>query len=208
MPTIRTKLSSLIGVAVILLVAAGCRGTVSDKPPVHPVLNMDFQEKFEAQEKNDFFADGRAMRTPVAGTVARGFLREDTEFYTGRHENGALVAKNPLPVTPELLSRGQHRFNIYCSPCHGEAGDGQGIISTGGYGLVPATSYHDDRLRSIEDGHFFDVITHGIRTMQPYGYQIKPHDRWAIVAYIRALQRSQNAAASDVPAEVKEELNN
>lgn len=208
MLSIRITLSRLIGVVALLLAVAGCRGTVSEKPPVHPVLNMDFQEKYEAQEANDFFADNRAMRTPVAGTVARGFLREDTEFYMGRSANGALVAKNPLPITPDLLSRGQERFNIYCAPCHGEAGDGQGIISTGGYGLVPATSYHDDRLRAIEDGHFFDVITHGIRTMQAYGYQIKPHDRWAIVAYIRALQRSQNASVSDVPAEVREELNN
>lgn len=198
----------LSGVFLIAVVAAGCRGTVSDKPPVHPVLNMDYQEKFEAQEKNDFFADSRAMRRPVAGTVARGFLQEDTQFHFGRNPDGSFVADSPVPVTPEILSRGQERFEIYCAPCHGSAGDGQGIISTGGYGLVPATSYHDDRLRSIEDGYLFDVIANGIRTMQPYGYQIKPEDRWAIVAYIRALQRSQHASESDVPAEVRDELNN
>ena len=131
-----------------------------------------------------------------------------TQFHFGRNADGSFVTENPVPVTAELLSRGQERYEIYCAPCHGSAGDGQGIISTGNYGLVPATSYHDDRLRSIEDGYLFDVIVNGIRTMQPYGYQIKPMDRWAIVAYIRALQRSQHASGSDVPAEVRDELDN
>ena len=156
-----------------------------------------------------FFEDGRAMRTPVAGTIPRGFLREDVGFHFGRTESGALLTTIPVPVTAELMERGRERYEVFCTPCHGLAGDGKGVISTGGYeGMVPAPTYHDDRLRQIEDGHLYDVINNGIRTMQGYGYQIPPEDRWAIVAYIRALQRSQNAAAGDVPAEVMEELQN
>lgn len=197
-------------IALVVLVAAtllgGCRGTVSHDPPVHPVLNMDFQQRFEAQEANSFFADGRAMRPPVPGTVARGHLDEDTRFYYGKEADGSFVPKIPIKVDAELLERGRQRFDINCSPCHGKAGDGKGVISTGNYGMVPAPSYHDDRLRSVEDGYLFDVITNGVRTMPSYGYQVPPHDRWAIVSYIRALQRSQNAGASDVPAEVKAQL--
>lgn len=201
-----TRISSIVLLAALAFASVGCRGKVSSKPPVHPVLNMDFQKKFEAQEANAFFADDRAMRPLVPGTIARGFLREDAALNLGKTESGALVKKIPIPVTDELMARGQNRFDIFCTPCHGYAGDGKGIISTGNYGMVPAPTYHDDRLRNIEDGHFFDVITNGIRTMPSYGYQIAPEDRWAIVAYIRALQRSQNASAQDVPADQLEAL--
>jgi mono/diheme cytochrome c family protein len=194
--------------AVGVLVLAGCRGTVSEKPPIHPVLNMDFQEKFEAQEANDFFADGRAMRSLPPGTVARGFLREDVAFHFGRSGDGTFVTTAPLEVTAESMARGRDRYEVFCTPCHGLAGDGKGIVSTGGYGLVPAPTYHDDRLRSIEDGYLYDVISNGVRTMPGYGYQMAPEDRWAVVSYIRALQRSQHAGADDVPAEVREELAN
>lgn len=189
-----------------LATLAGCRGTVSHKPPVHPVLNMDFQERFEAQERNPFYEDGRAMRQPVAGTIPRGHLNDDPRLSYGKEADGSFVVSTPVAVTPELLARGQERYNIYCAPCHGKAGDGQGIISTGNYGMVPSPTYHDDRLRGIEDGYLYDVITNGVRTMPGYGYQVKQSDRWAIVSYIRALQRSQNAGAADVPAEVREEL--
>ncbi|MGA7307204.1 MAG: cytochrome c [Rhodothermales bacterium] len=188
------------------MAVTGCRGTVSHEPPVHPVLNMDFQERFEPQEANSFFADGRAMRPPVPGTIARGHLNEDTRFYYGKEADGSFVKKIPVAVDADLLARGQQRFNINCSPCHGKAGDGKGVISTGNYGMVPAPSYHDDRLRSVEDGYLFNVITNGIRTMPGYGYQVPPKDRWAIISYVRALQRSQNAGAADVPAEVQSEL--
>jgi mono/diheme cytochrome c family protein len=141
------------------------------------------------------------MRPPVNGTVARGFLREDAAMYLGRNEDGSFVRDNPVPVSLELMERGRNRYDIFCSPCHGYAGDGKGIISTGDYGAVPSPTYHDDRLRGVEDGYLFEVITNGIRTMQGYGYQIDPADRWAIVAYVRALQRSQNAGAEDVPGD-------
>ncbi|MFV1981868.1 MAG: cytochrome c, partial [Rhodothermia bacterium] len=164
--------------------------------------------KFEAQEANDFFADGRAMRDLPPGTIPRGFLREDVAFHFGKLENGAFVAKSPVPVTADLMARGRDRYEVFCTPCHGSVGDGKGIVSTGDFGLVPAPTYHDDRLRGIEDGYLFDVISNGVRTMRGYGYQVAPEDRWAIVAYVRALQRSQNASADDVPAEVRETLAN
>lgn len=194
--------------AGVVLILAGCRGTITDKAPVHPVLNMDFQERFEAQEANNFFADGRAMRPLVPGTVARGFLREDVAFHFGKNDDGSFLMESPVSTSTEMLVRGQDRYKVFCSPCHGLAGDGRGIISTGGYTFVPAPTYHDDRLRGVEDGHLYDVVSNGIRTMQGYGYQIAPDDRWAIVAYVRALQRSQHASAEDVPAEVRETLAN
>jgi mono/diheme cytochrome c family protein len=192
------------GLLVGLLALAGCRGMESSKPPIHISPNMDRQEKFIGQQENSLFEDRMAMRPPVAGTVARGFLREDSRFYQGREADGRLVADLPVPTTSALLSRGQERFNIYCAVCHGQAGDGKGILMVGnggaGYGYVPAPDFHVDRLRAIEDGHLYDVITNGIRNMPSYATQIPVADRWAIVAYVRALQRSQYAPATDVPA--------
>ncbi|MEZ4702470.1 MAG: cytochrome c [Rhodothermales bacterium] len=191
------------GVLAGILVLAGCRGTESTKPPIHINPNMDRQEKFIGQQENVFFENRMAMRPPVPGTVARGFLRDDSRFYFGREANGQLVATVPVPMTADLLSRGQERYGIYCSVCHGLAGDGKGIIMVGnggaGYGYVPAPDFHVDRLRTIEDGHIYDVITNGIRNMPAYAQQIPVADRWAIVAYVRALQRSQHAPATDVP---------
>ncbi len=201
MPT-RTTLTVLL--AALLL--AGCRGTLSDKPPVHPNMNMDIQERFDPQEANPFFADGRAMRPPVPGTVARGMLKEDTRFYLGRTESGAYVPQLPVPVTLELLQRGQERYDIFCAVCHGKAGDGQGIIMTGQYGYTPAPSYHTDRLRAIEDGYFYDVIAYGIRNMPGYAQQLSVADRWAVTAYLRALQRSQDAAEGDIPPSVLSQI--
>jgi mono/diheme cytochrome c family protein len=163
---------------------------------------MDWQQRFDPQSANPFFADGRAMRPLVAGTVARGFLREDVRFYFGRDETGAFVRDMPLPMTRELLVRGQERYKIFCSVCHGPVGDGLGIIMTGEYGYVPAPSYHSDELRAQPDGYLYNVVVNGVRTMPGYGTQIPVADRWAIVSYVRALQRSQNADRADVPADV------
>ena len=192
--------------AAAVLALSGCRGMVSDQPPIHPNLNMDFQEKFEPQEANPYFADGRAMRVPVAGTIARGFLRDDAALYQGQTASGGFLPDMPVPLTRELLLRGQQRYNIYCSVCHGKAGNGKGIIMTGGYGYTPAPSYHEDRLRNVEDGYIFNVITNGVRSMPGYAQQIPVADRWAIVSYIRALQRSQNAERGDLPADVLREI--
>lgn len=174
-----------------VLILASCRGQISDKPPIHPQQNMYFQERFNAQEENPFFEDGRAMRMPVEGTVARGQLREDHVLYQGLDETGEFVAENPLPVTSELLYRGQDRYDIYCSVCHGGTGDGQGIIMAGQFGFVPAPTFHQDRLREVPDGEVYSAIANGVRTMPSYATQVRPNDRWAIVAYIRALQQSQ-----------------
>ena len=184
----------------------------SDDAPIHPNLNMDFQEKFEAQEANPFFADGAAMRPPVAGTVARGQLRTtgnaDVEY--GRTGAGGFVADIPLDVTPALLERGQERYNIFCSVCHGPSGDGQGVIMVGnagqGYGYTPAPTYHSDYLRGIEDGYLYNVIANGVRSMPSYGHELPVDDRWAVVAYIRALQTSQNATEADIPLEERDRV--
>lgn len=182
----------------LMLVLAGCRGGTSDLPPVHINPNMDQQERYDPQEANTFFADGRAMRPPVAGTVARGFLREDTAFHFGRTASGDFVPVSPVAITADLMARGKERYEIFCSVCHGSAGDGRGIIMTGGYGYVPAPTYHSDLLRTVPDGYMFDVISNGVRSMPGYAQQIPVADRWAITAYLRALQRSQNAQGVDV----------
>lgn len=197
-----------LAVLLVGLALAGCKGTSFDQPPVHINPNMDFQQRFDPQEENRFFADHRAMRPAVAGTVARGFLNADTRFFLGREADGTLVSATPVPITRELLVRGQERYNIYCAPCHGEAGDGRGIIMTGNYGYVPAPTYHSEALRAQPDGHYYDVILNGVRSMPSYAQQVPVADRWAIVAYIRALQRSQNPAPTDLPATEQASLQN
>ncbi len=182
-----------------LALIVGCyQGRPSEKPPIHLNPNMDNQSKYKAQSHNPFFANGATMRQPVAGTVARGYLREDDAFYRGVDAAGAFVKKAPLKLTAATLTRGQQRYNIYCTPCHGQVGDGKGIIVK--RGLLPPPTFHDPRLRGESDGYFFNAITNGIRNMQAYRHQIPVQDRWAIVHYIRALQRSQNASLEDVPA--------
>ena len=175
-------------------------------------FDMQDQPRYKAYKKSDFFADKRASRDPVDGTVARGQLRENKGFYTGKIDNPNLNApvqtttdasgntlvtsfpndidEFPVPVTKELIDRGQDRFNIYCAVCHGPLGQGDGMVVRRGFPKPP--TYHDDRLRNAPVGHFFDVITNGWGRMNSYAYQVQPADRWAIVAYIRALQVSQN----------------
>lgn len=201
------------GFLVVTFLVAGCRGMVSESPPIHPNLNMDLQERFDPMEPNPFFADNRSMRLPVPGTVARGMLREDDAFYLGRTDGGAYISEIPVPVTRTLLERGQDRYDIFCAVCHGAAGDAQGIIMVGtstitgsGYGYTPAPTFHDDRLRGVEDGYLYDVITNGVRNMPAYGPQIPVMDRWAIVAYVRALQRSQHATLEDIPPAMRGSL--
>jgi hypothetical protein len=158
---------------------------------------MHDQPRFKPMAKSDFYADLRAARLPVEGTVARGQLREDAYFYTGKVGNNP-GDYMPFAVTQEVLSRGRERFNIYCSPCHSRLGDGNGMIPQRGFRHPP--SYHTERLRKAPLGYFFDVMTNGFGAMPEYASQIAPRDRWCIVAYVKALQLSQNAPASDVPA--------
>lgn len=194
------------GLLAVGLLLGGCRGQQSDRPPIHPNLNMDFQERFDPQEANPLFEDNASMRKPVTGTVPRGQLRDTTEIYAGRTSGGEYVERIPIPVTREVLERGQERYNIYCTPCHGQTGEGDGIILQGDYGYPPASSYHIDRLRQAEDGYLYDVIANGTGNMPAYGQQVPVRDRWAIVAYIRALQRSQSAQPDDLPASVRTQL--
>ncbi len=175
---------SPIGLLAVFALA-GCRQDMHDQP------------RFKPLAKSDFYSDLRSARPPVDGVVARGQLHDDVYLYTGK------VGSNPgdympFPVTAEVLTRGQQRFNIYCSPCHSRLGDGNGMIVQRGYKRPP--SYHIERLRKAPLGYFYDVITNGFGAMPDYSAQIPPRDRWDIVAYIRALQLSQNATTADVPA--------
>lgn len=183
------------------MVLAGCRGSSSEAPPIHINLNMDYMERYDPQAASGFFADGRTMRPSVPGTVARGMLKADARFHLGLEPDGSYVQGIPVPVTQAFAERGRERYNIYCAVCHGKAGDGQGIVMTGGYGFA-AIGYHNDRLRQIEDGYLYEVIANGIRTMPAYGQQIPVADRWAITAYLRVLQRSQNATEGDIPFDI------
>jgi mono/diheme cytochrome c family protein len=159
--------------------------------------------RYEAYEKSDFFGDARSMRPQVADTVARGQLREDPVMFAGKQGTG-FVSRMPIALTPQVMHRGRERFDIYCAPCHGAAGRGDGVVVRRGYRVPP--SFHIDRLRGQADGYFFDVITNGFGVMPDYAAQVAPADRWAIVAYVRALQLSQNATVADVPAARRGEL--
>ena len=189
------KIACVSGVALVLV---SCRGQISEKPPIHPTLNMDQQPRKEAQEVNKFFEDNRSMRQPVEGTIARGLKKEDVAYYEGTDADGEWIADIPVKVTKELLYRGQDRYDVYCSVCHGGTGAGDGIIMTGNYGYVPAPTYHQERLREAPDGEMYSAIYNGVRTMPSYATQIKVEDRWAIVAYIRALQASQNVSEDQI----------
>jgi len=175
-------------IAAIALSTAGlaaCRQDMHDQP------------RFKPLAKSDFYADERSARNPVADTVARGQLHEDTYFYTGKIGNtpGDYL---PFPVDENILGRGRERYNIYCAPCHSRVGDGNGMVPSRGFARKPA-SFQDERLRKAPLGYIFDVATNGFGIMPDYASQIPARDRWAIVAYIRALQLSQNATVADVP---------
>ncbi len=170
---------------------AGCRQDMHDQPKYIPLRS------------SEFFRDGRSARAPVEGTVARGHLRDDQHFYTGK-VNGKLVETLPFPVTREVLARGQERYNIYCAPCHSRLGDGNGIIVQRGFRRPD--SFHAEGFREAPVGHYFDAMTSGFGAMPDYASQISPQDRWAIAAYIRALQLSQHATLDDVPAEERSKL--
>lgn len=161
------------------------------------------QPKYEPLQKNDFFADGRSSRLLVEGTVARGELRDDELLYQGR-ENGEEAKRFPFPITKEVLLRGQERFNIYCAPCHDYAGTGHGMVVQRGF--KQPTSLHDPRLRDSNPGYYFTVITGGFGQMPGYAEQVPVKDRWAIAAYIRALQLSQHATLDDVPESERAEF--
>jgi mono/diheme cytochrome c family protein len=189
---------------------AKARVTDSAAPRLQVIPDMDNQPRYRSQQANPLFADGRAMRPPVAGTVARDELADDDRLYRGRAGDD-WAARSPLPVTAALLRRGRERYRIHCAPCHGLGGAGDGTVSRRADRLAegtwtPPTDLAGETVRGRPDGHLFNTITHGIRNMPAYGPQIEPADRWAIVAYVRALQRARHATLDDVPPELRPTL--
>jgi mono/diheme cytochrome c family protein len=173
------------------LLALGCRQDMHDQPRYKPYAG------------SAFFGDGRSARPLLPGTVARGHLRDDEHLYTGR-SGAALAEELPFPVTEDVLRRGRERYEIFCTPCHGQTGGGDGMIVRRGY-RRPA-SFHVDRLRGEPVGYLFDVMTRGFGAMPDYASQIEPKDRWAIAAYVRVLHLSQHAAAKDLPADLVQRI--
>jgi mono/diheme cytochrome c family protein len=218
----------LVGIAMVSYL--GFRGKHTSGTPVELFPDMVRQPKVRAQAPLGFFADGRGSRLPVAGTVPIGYEMPRMEaapspgtpaantaptpqrvaFSTGTdYMNTGKMGPNwgtgiPLEVTPELMLRGEQRFNINCAVCHGPSAAGNGIAKT--YGLATVISLQDERIRNMADGEIFNTITHGKNTMMSYGPNVMVRDRWAIIAYLRALQRSQNATAADVPPDARAEL--
>src|SRR5688572_484920 len=189
-------LAFIIAVALVVGIA-GSRGKLSRKPPIEVIPDMDRQPKIRPQTPSAFFADGRSSRLPVEGTVARGSAFLDAPINTGLVTGTTnFVANNPIKVTPELMARGQNRYQIYCAPCHSPLGDGNGI--TKNFGMAVVANLHDPRIVGLPDGELFYVITHGRNLMGPYRSQIEIEDRWAIVAYVRALQLSALGTQEDI----------
>ncbi|MBL9212005.1 MAG: cytochrome c [Opitutaceae bacterium] len=193
-----TLFACVLGVSIL-----GFRGQTFTQPPIDifpewAFPSMEHQPKLRPQGHSAFFADGRADRTPPARTVARGMLREDDHLYRGKDAAGAFTKGLPAGLTADLkfLERGRDRYQIYCAPCHGATGDGKGITSRYGMGATP--TYHDDRLRTMPDGEIYNTITNGKNTMFSYADKLIPEDRWAVVAYVRALQRAQQGKPADV----------
>jgi mono/diheme cytochrome c family protein len=181
-----------VSASLLVLFTSACRQDMHDQPKYIPL------------RPSDFFADGRSERPLIEGTVARGHLNDDTAYFQGKGPDGKPVADFPFPVTKDVIQRGQQRYNIYCTPCHDRLGNGDGMIVRRGYRKPP--SYHIDRLRTVPNGYIYDVISNGFGAMPDYSAQVAPRDRWAIVAYIRALQLSQNASVNDVPADARGQL--
>lgn len=173
-------MTRLVPALLMCIAVAGCGQNMTDQP------------KYHEYEPAPLFRNDRVLQAPVPGTVARGALERER------------AASERPPITPALLARGSERFDVFCAPCHARTGDGNGMIVQRGMPRPP--SYHIDRLRAADDRHFFDVITNGYGAMYSYASRVPPRDRWAIVAYIRALQSSQNASLDDVPADERQRL--
>jgi hypothetical protein len=210
-------LAAVIVAAIVPpLLVAQYRYSTKSQPRIHPIQDLDFQEKYQPQASSPQFLDGRAMRLPVQGTVADGRLEADEHLYRGKVDDKEATTF-PMPVTKEMMLRGQERFGIYCAPCHGLQGEGgnTGIVSIRAFdrmskgtdaGWVLPLSLHKEEVRQQTVGKYFSTITSGIRTMPSYGAQIPAEDRWAIILYVRALQKSQNATLEDVPEDLRGQL--
>lgn len=196
-------------VAGLLLTAAasvmlsGCGSSYSRQTPIFVFPDMRFQGRYDPQVDRPFFSDNRSSREPVPGTVAVGMLKEDESFYTGLSGN-QYIGRNPRKIDADLLQYGQRRFNTYCTPCHDRTGQGRGIVAQRAI-WIP-TNLTEDRVKQFNDGEIFNVITHGRRSMPSYRFQISEADRWAIIAYVRVLQRATESTIDEVPADQRSSL--
>jgi mono/diheme cytochrome c family protein len=193
--TCRRRLALGVVALAASLALSGCaRGCTSSRPPIHINPSMDDQPKVSPQAASTFFYNGASMREPVPGTIRIGGLKEDAAFFTGKEADGQFIAAIPVPVDDTVVARGRERYEIYCQPCHDARGDGRGILFQ--RGNVPTGNFHQDKILNYPDGQIFDVITNGVGLMAGYRWPIPPADRWAIVAYVRALQRERQARAT------------
>ncbi len=212
-----------LGIFLFTIIAAvsflGIRGTHFTNTPIYIFPDMDWQAKYKPQGANSFFADGRDARPVVPGTVGRGqgweikdvfsadysyAVADNPTLYTGLDEGDLYATDYPLPVTNELMAVGREKYQIFCQVCHGEVGDGNGITKS--YGMMLTPTLIDERTRKMPNGELFETITHGKGMMGAYGYSLRPEERWAIIAYIRALQLAGNATADDVPQNFRPQL--
>ncbi len=195
------RIAQLLLVVAASALLGACSNFPSRQPPIWVWFDMKKQDKYKAQMSSDFFADGRASRRPVAGTMAQEMYRADEPYATGVAADNTYVAKNPEPLTKEVLLHGQTKYNVYCAPCHDRTGSGRGVVPLKAT-WVPG-NLHDERIVNYVDGEIYHVISMGRRSMPGYRFQISEKDRWAIVAYVRALQRSWRGTMNDVPADLQ-----
>jgi mono/diheme cytochrome c family protein len=195
------RITQLLLVVAASSLLGACSNFPSRQPPVWVFPDMKKQDKYKPQMSSAFFADGRASRRPVEGTLAQEFYKADEAYATGVAADNTYVAKNPEPLTKETLERGQMKFNTYCSPCHDRTGTGRGVVPAKAT-WVPG-NLHDERIVNYVDGELFHVVSMGRRSMPGYRFQISEKDRWAIIAYVRALQRSWRGTMNDVPADMQ-----
>lgn len=208
----RYFLVGLLLLGILVISVAGFRGSKSRRPPIQVFPDMDRQLKLRPQTVDGFFQDQRSSRLPVSGTIARStpyqlsasdpnlvvYPFEDAPVNTGRQTGATnFVETTPVEITPQLMARGRERYQIHCAPCHGPLGDGNSVTKK--LGMASVANLHDPRIVRLPDGELFYVITYGRNTMYPYGGQVEVMDRWAIIAYLRALQLSRLASADDVP---------
>jgi mono/diheme cytochrome c family protein len=213
---IPTPIGWAVAIATLIMLippglVAKARLSKSAEPPFRWDAGMAFQPKLKPQTPSHFFPDGREQRLPVPGTVARGDRQINDALYRGKLDDGTYIKGFPMTVTPQMVRRGQERFNIYCSVCHGLTGAGDGLVAKRAEVLqepmwVPPISLYAEHVQTQPEGQIFETITNGIRTMPPYGTRIEPEDRWAIILYVRSLQRSQAASLNDVPADMRATL--
>lgn len=206
-------------ICILVVSVLGFRGCKSTNTPLYIFPDMDWQAKYQPQGENAFFKDRRNDRPVVPGTVVRGQasemekvfseeyvydVAERPEFYSGKNDKGEWIVDFPLEVDHQLMELGRDKYNIFCVVCHGASGDGNGITKK--YGMIATASYHDDRVRKMPIGEVFNTISYGKGQMLSYADKLSPHERWAVISYVRALQRSQHATEGDVPEEFKPNL--